>query len=200
MEKSGCIAALIGFESLDERNLIQMKKKWNLKHGDYATAIQQFRDRGIMIYGTFVFGYDYDTADSFDITLEFALRSKFLLATFIPLNPMPGSKLYDRLRAEGRLIYDRWWLDPNYRYGQASFYPRRMTADELTEGCSRIRRAFYRYVSTFKRACDPKTHCRSLFHLGAFVAFNLIARQEIARRHGHRLGANTPSEPMLETS
>jgi radical SAM superfamily enzyme YgiQ (UPF0313 family) len=198
MEKSGCIAAFIGFESLDERNLSQMKKKWNLKQGDYAAAVQQFRDRGIMIYASFVFGYDYDTVDSFDAAVEFALRSKFLLAQFVPLNPMPGPKLYERLRAEGRLIFDRWWLDPDYRYGQASFHPRGMTANELTQGCSRARREFYRYASTFRRACDPKANCRSLRHLGIFLAFNLIAKREIARRHGFRFGANTPLEPLME--
>ena len=198
MEKSGCIAVLVGFESLDERNLIQMKKQSNLRRGDYATVIQQFRDRGIMIYASFVFGSDHDTVDTFDATLDFAYRSKFMQAQFVPLNPLPGSRLYERLRAEGRLIYDRWWIDPEYRFGQASFHPRGMTADELTEGCSRIRREFHQYASVFRRACDPKANCSNLYHLGIFLVFNLIAKREIAIRHGHRLGANTPLEPMLE--
>ena len=56
MEHSGCIAALVGFESLDPSNR-EMNKKWNLRRrlrvGDPA-----IRDRGIMIYGSFIFGYD----------------------------------------------------------------------------------------------------------------------------------------------
>jgi radical SAM superfamily enzyme YgiQ (UPF0313 family) len=188
MARSGCLIALIGFESLDERNLAQMKKKWNLKHNDYATAIQKFRDRGMMTCGTFVFGYDHDTVASFDLTLEFALRSKFCLAHFNPLTPTPGAKLYTRLQAEDRLIYDRWWLDPNFRYGQATFHPRGMTADELTGGCFRARREFNRYSAIFKRGCDLKANCHSPLHLYAFLASNLISRKEIYRKQGLRLG------------
>lgn len=197
MARSGCITAIIGFESLNADNLKQMGKKWNLRHGDYATAIQKFQDRGIMVYGTFVFGYDHDTIDSFDVTVEFALRSKFCLANFNPLTPTPGARLYERLRAEGRLIYDRWWLDPDYRYGQATFHPRGMTADELTEGCFRARRQFNQYSSIFKRAFN-KANCRSFHHLGAFLASNLISRKEILSKQGLGLGSDAPLTPVPE--
>jgi radical SAM superfamily enzyme YgiQ (UPF0313 family) len=198
MAKSGCIAVIVGFESLNQDNLKQMKKKWNLEHSDYATAIRKFQDRGMMVYGTFVFGYDQDTVDSFDVTVEFALRLKFCLANFNPLTPTPGARLYDRLRAEGRLIYDRWWLDPNYRYGQATFHPRGMTADQLTEGCFRARRQFNRYSSMFKRAFSPMTNCRTVYHLVVFVASNLISRKEIFSKQGHRLGRDAPVGPIPE--
>ena len=142
----------------------------------------------MMICGTFVFGYDHDTVDSFDLTLEFALRSKFCLAHFNPLTPTPGAKLYDRLQAEDRLIYDRWWLDPTFKYGQATFHPRGMTAGELTAGCFRARREFNTYSAMFKRACDLKANCRNFYHLYAFLAANLISRKEIYRKQGLRLG------------
>jgi radical SAM superfamily enzyme YgiQ (UPF0313 family) len=188
MARSGCLIALIGFESLDERNLAQMKKKWNLKHNDYATVVQKFRDRGIMLCGTFVFGYDHDTVDSFEISLEFALRSKFCLAHFNPLTPMPGAPLYDRLQSEGRLIYERWWLDPAFHYGQATFHPRRMTSDQLTDGCFHARRQFNSYGAIFRRALDPAANCRSLYHFYAFMASNLVSRKEIYRKQGLSLG------------
>jgi radical SAM superfamily enzyme YgiQ (UPF0313 family) len=200
MEKSGCTTAVIGFESLNERNLAQMKKRWNLKHGDYAASVQKFQDHGIMIYGSFVFGYDQDTVDSFDISLEFALRSNFYLANFNPLTPMPGAKLYDRLAAEGRLIYDRWWLHPNYRYGQATFHPRGMSADELTEGCFRVRRQFNEYSSIFKRALDFRTNCRDPYRLGLHLASNIVSRREILKKQGLPLGEDTESvlvEPIF---
>jgi radical SAM superfamily enzyme YgiQ (UPF0313 family) len=197
LEKSGCTTAVIGFESLNERNLAQMKKKWNLKHGDYATSVKKFQDHGIMIYGSFVFGYDEDTIDSFDITLEFAIRSKFYLANFNPLTPMPGAKLYERLRVEKRLIYDRWWLHPGYRYGQAAFHPRGMTADQLTEGCFRARRQFNTYNSIFKRALDFRTNCRDPYRLGVHLISNLVSRREILRKQGRQLGETLPLEPIL---
>lgn len=188
MARSGCIAVLVGFESLDERNLQQMKKQWNLRLGDYASAIEQFYARGIMIYATFVFGYDHDTPDSFDICLDFALRSGFLLANFNPLTPTPGTRLYERLQQERRLIYDRWWLDPDFRYGQAVFRPQGMTADELSDGCFRARQMFNRYSSIARRALTSKANCRLPYNLGVFLAANLVSRREIYRKQGRTLG------------
>ncbi|MFN8457654.1 MAG: radical SAM protein [Anaerolineae bacterium] len=190
MAKSGCTTALIGFESLDEANLAQMKKRWNLRQGNYATSVQKFQEHGIMIYGSFVFGYDRDSLDSFERSVEFALRHNFYLANFNPLTPMPGAKLYDRLKAEGRLIYDRWWLASGYRYGQATFHPRGMTADELTEGCFRARCQFNAYRSIFKRALDFRTNCRDLYRLGLHLSSNIVSRREILHKQGRRLGAS----------
>jgi radical SAM superfamily enzyme YgiQ (UPF0313 family) len=188
MSRSGCITALIGFESLNKDNLRQMKKQWNLQHGDYATAIEQFHARGIMLYATFVFGYDHDTPAAFEITLDFALRSRFALANFNPLTPTPGAPLYARLAAEGRLLYDRWWLDPHFCYGQATFHPRGMTADELTAGCFWARRQFNRYGAIFQRARNTQANSRSLSRLGIYLAANWISRREIYRKQGARLG------------
>jgi radical SAM superfamily enzyme YgiQ (UPF0313 family) len=192
MEKSGCLTAVVGFESLDERNLAQMKKRWNVKHSDYATSIRRLQDHGIMIYGTFVFGYDHDTVDAFDVCLEFALRSNFYLANFNPLTPTPGAKLYDRLRSEGRLIHERWWLAPEYRYGEATFHPRGMTAEQLTLGCYRARSEFNRYSSIFRRALAGKTNHGTTYRLCVYLASNFISRREIHKKQHLPLGDDTP--------
>jgi radical SAM superfamily enzyme YgiQ (UPF0313 family) len=197
MRQSGCIGALVGFESLDEVNLAQMKKWWNLKHGDYETSIRRFHDRGIMIYGSFVFGYDHDTRDVFDTTVEFALRAKLFLVNFSALTPTPGTKLYERLRIEGRLIRDPWWLDPEYRYGQATYHPGAMTPNELTDGCIRARRQFYRYSSMARRAL-ARANRGSASRLAIFLGANLISRRELGRKIGQRLGSNAPLEGALE--
>jgi radical SAM superfamily enzyme YgiQ (UPF0313 family) len=196
MAKSGCITALIGFEWLSEKNLKQMKKQWNLRHGDYATTIQKFGDRGIMIYATFVFGYDEDTPEAFGITLDFALRSKFYLANFNPLAPTPGTRLYDRLERDGRLIYDRWWLHPEYRYGRAMFHPRGMTADQLTEGCFRARREFNTVRAIAGRALK-RTNASSLYRLGLYLMSNAISRREIYRKQDQRLGASSSAKARI---
>ena len=189
MRRSGCVSALIGFESLEPRNLEQMRKRWNLKY-DYRTAIQKLHDAGIMIYGTFVFGYDHDTVDSFDATVDFAIENKLMLANFNPLTPTPGSRLFERLQKEGRLIYDRWWLDPRFRYGHATYHPRGMTADELTEGCYRARTRFNTAMSTAKRLFDRRTHLRSPRRLGLYLLSNRISKREIHAKQGQRLGAS----------
>jgi radical SAM superfamily enzyme YgiQ (UPF0313 family) len=197
MARSGCINALIGFESLNPANLAQMRKGWNLKYHDYQTSIGVFQDAGIMIYGTFVFGYDHDTADAFDEAVDFAIANKFYLANFNPLTPTPGADLYRQLEEEGRLIFDRWWLDPNFRYGHATFHPRGMTADELTAGCLRARMRFNTYSSLFRRLWAPRTNMGSLFRLGVFLLSNLISKREIMSKQGRQLGAAEPLEVDL---
>jgi radical SAM superfamily enzyme YgiQ (UPF0313 family) len=193
MAESGCQAVLIGFESLEPRNLMQMKKRWALSGGDYATAIGKIQNHGMMIYGTFVLGYDFDTVDSFDATVDFAVRNKLFLANFNPLMPMPGTPLYQRLLEQGRLIYDCWWLDPRFRYGHAMFRPQQMLPEELTAGCFRARQAFNTYSSMVHRAWHWKTNCRTPHHLGTFLLANLVSRREIRAKQGLALGSSAPA-------
>ena len=195
MQRSGCATAVVGFESLNKDNLAQMNKAWNLRYGDYDTSIKVLQDAGIMIYGTFVFGYDEDTVDSFDEAVDFAIRNKFYLANFNPLTPTPRAPLLDRLRQENRLIYDKWWLESSYRYGAATFHPRRMTADELTAGCYRARSRFNRYGSILRRAFDRRTNLRSPYRFGLYLLSNLISRREIHSKQDALLGGPTPLEP-----
>lgn len=191
------MTALVGFESLDRENLEQMKKGWNLKQGDYETPIRILKDAGLMIYGTFVFGYDRDTPDCFDRAVDFALRHKFYLANFNPLTPTPGAPLYARLLAEGRLIHDRWWLDPSYRYGDATFRPRGMTAEELTAGCYRARCQFNTLPSIGLRLFDTRTSLGSPYRLGLYLLSNVISRREIHAKQGSLLGEEVLGEPAM---
>jgi radical SAM superfamily enzyme YgiQ (UPF0313 family) len=195
MADSGCLMVLIGFESLDANNLRQMRKLWNRKYGRYDDLVRVFRDHGIMVYGGFVLGYDHDTEASFDQTLEFAVRNRLFLANFNPLTPTPGSALYDRLTAEGRLINDPWWLHADFRYGDGMFRPRHMTAEQLHEGCYRIRTAFNRAGSVLHRALDFRANCRSPLHAFAYLVANVTSRREIHRKQGHSLG---DSDRLLE--
>jgi len=195
LEKSGCNGALVGFESLNPINLNQMKKGWGVKQQDYETSVRILQDAGVMIYGSFVFGYDADTPDSFEETVEFAVRNKFFLGNFAALTPTPGARLYDRLREENRLLHDRWWLDPNYRYGDAAFVPRGMTPDQLTEGCHWARTQFNTYSSIFYRLWDTRTNFKSLHRAGFFLAANFVFRREMWAKHGQSLGCEMPLVP-----
>jgi hypothetical protein len=101
---------------------------------------------------------------------------------------MPGAKLYKRLKKEGQLIYDRWWLDPRFKYGDATLYPKGMTPEELTEGCYWARTEFNKYSSIFKRAFVKNGNANNLKNLGIFFASNFISRREIHRKQGRSLG------------
>ena len=202
MEKSGCMAALIGFESLDASNLKRMNKGWNLKWADYDTSIKRLQDAGVMIYGSFVFGWDQDTPDVFERTLEFTIRHKFVLAGFNALMPTPGSDVYDQLKRDGRMIYEKWWVDPKYRFGQATFHPRGMTADQLTEGCYHAREQFSRYGSIARRFFDTRTHLRSRQRVGVYLMTNRLLREELPSKQGKQFGAPMEMDPfaMIEAA
>lgn len=189
MAASGCRFVLIGFESLSTESLRQMGKRWNNRvSGSYGRVVDALHARGIGIYGTFVFGYDADTVDSFERTLEFALESRLELANFNPLTPTPGSGLYARLRREQRMLRPNWWIDADYRYGEATFVPRGMTADELTEGVFQTRRRFYSWRSIGGRVLGARVPF-SGFHRGLTTAANLISRREIFNKQFRTLGA-----------
>jgi radical SAM superfamily enzyme YgiQ (UPF0313 family) len=194
MAQAGCVLALLGFESLDRDNLKQMRKKWNGVAGSYEDVIGRFHARGIMIYGTFVFGYDADTPASFDRAAAFARQQSLCIANFNPLTPMPGTALYDRLRQEGRLVRERWWLDPTYRYGDAIFLPQGMSPGELSAGPMRARRAFYGWGSIVRRALSGAAMGHGPFKLSTMLLGNWISRREIARKQGRPLAAASPGQ------
>lgn len=189
MAQSGCVSALVGFESLDPVSLKEMKKGWNLKWQSYDDAIEVFQNEGIMLYGTFIFGCDNDTVENFDIAVDFAIRHKFILANFNPLTPMPGAPLFDRMQRDGRLLHDRWWLDPDFKYGDATLRPLKMTADELTAGCFSARRKFNTINSIFRRIFDRRTNLKSLFRACVYLLANFVSRREIYRKQRRGLGA-----------
>lgn len=151
MKASGCEALLIGFESIDEENLRQMNKDWRYHLGEVDELVNSIHDEGISIYATFVFGFDHDTPESFDRALEFSHKHGFYFAAFNHLLPFPGTALYRRLKEENRLLKEKWWLEPDYRYGDVAFIPKHMEPEELSERCAAARREFYKTSSIFKR-------------------------------------------------
>jgi radical SAM superfamily enzyme YgiQ (UPF0313 family) len=179
MAESGCILLMIGFETLKNDNLSLMRKGSHRSSDVYGPFIKRIRDRAIMIYASFMFGYDFDTEDIFDQTLDFVFKHKFVLVNFNTLNPMPGTRLYARLRQEGRLIDEHWWLRDKFKYGEIMFIPKLLTPGELKEGCMRVRREFNSFSGIARRALDFRTNAGSLSNLAVFLYTNLVARREI---------------------
>jgi radical SAM superfamily enzyme YgiQ (UPF0313 family) len=188
LAEAGCRFVLIGFESLHPDNLKQMAKPWNKVSGSYQDVVRALHARGIGIYGTFVFGYDADTRDTIERTVDFALESQLEIANFNALTPTPGSALYDRLRDEGRLLSPQWWLDPNYHYGDAIFEPRGMSAAELAEGVFAARQRFYSWGSIATRSVFGAGPL-SVFRIGMTLVANTISRREIYKKQHRLLGS-----------
>lgn len=188
MHRAGCQGVLVGFESLDAGTLLDMGKSVNHGARDYPRAIRAFREHGLSIYGTFVFGYDHDTPGTFQRVLEFALRHRFFFTAFNHLVPFPGTPLYDRLARQDRLIHPRWWLEPGVRFGDVVFRPAHMSPAELAGLCETYRRRFYAFPSVACRALDFRANCRTPGKAIVFLGQNLLHQREVVRRQGLPLG------------
>ena len=187
MAEAGCVFALVGFESLSTINLKQMGKPWNRVAGDYLSVVKKFHERGMAVYGTFVFGYDGDTVETIQDSLDFAMEAKLEIANFNPLTPTPGSPLYERLKQDKRLLSPQWWLDPNYRYGDPIFVPKSMSPDEFSRTCFEVKKSFYSWKSIVHRVLGSNTRF-DCFRTGIVGLANVVSRREIMRKQYRALG------------
>lgn len=146
--EAGCRSLFVGFESISSENMRGNNKTVNAT-ANYAAACRRFHDAGIMINGSFVFGFDADGPDVFDRTVEFAVENKILTATFHILTPLPGTRAFERLEAEGRLLHRDWSY---YDTDHAVFRPRGMTPEQLEAGHRRAYRDFLSYGSILQRS------------------------------------------------
>jgi radical SAM superfamily enzyme YgiQ (UPF0313 family) len=199
LKASGCAGVLIGFESLDDKILRAMKKTFNTMRGGFTTALANLRRHGIRVYGTFVFGYDGEDPKSFGNSADFAIEHRFYLAAFNHLTPFPGTPLYTRLQREGRLAYDRWWLDDRYSYNGVPFTPATMTAEEIRRGCLDARRRFYSWPSIGRRAFD-RINRGDAFMFRNFFVINGMHRLEISARDQFPLGDPSWTGALLKAA
>lgn len=182
IKASGCQGLLIGFESLNPQNLKRMRKGFNQMKGGYEAALANLRRHGIRLYVTFILGYDDDDADTFEETLDFAMKHRFYMTAFNHLTPFPGTPLYKRLEDEGRLTYEKWWLDPDYRYGMVPFEPKGISAEEVRLRCVEARARFYSYPSMLKRSLDLEVNANDFFMWRNFFVINAMMRREVLQR------------------
>jgi radical SAM superfamily enzyme YgiQ (UPF0313 family) len=161
--EAGCRSLFVGFESISPQNMRGNNKGINAAT-NYLEACRRFHESGIMINGSFVFGFDCDGADVFERTVEFAIEGKFLTATFHVLTPLPGTRAFERLDAAGRILHRKWAY---YDTDHAVFRPLRMTAEQLELGHKRAYREFLAYSSIMRRSMGlPGTLKRLAYNIG----------------------------------
>jgi radical SAM superfamily enzyme YgiQ (UPF0313 family) len=144
----GLRSLFVGFETLNPAALRAQSKFQNLNR-DYGAAIRRLHDSGIMVNGSFVFGMDEDDGDVFDRTVEWAIGEGIETATFHILTPYPGTLLFRRMEAEGRILHRDWDL---YDTRHVVFRTRGMSAQDLESGYWRSYRQFYRWGSIVRGA------------------------------------------------
>lgn len=150
MTKSGCVGLFIGFESISEETLKSIRKYQN-KPSRYRQIIHNLHKRGITIWASFMFGLDHDDEGVFERSVQFAVDAKFFSVNFTILTPYPGTAIYERLKSEGRLLNDKWWLLEDQEKHAPHFLPRDMSRERLLEGWRWAWEEYYSCSSIIKR-------------------------------------------------
>jgi radical SAM superfamily enzyme YgiQ (UPF0313 family) len=140
---AGLRSIFVGFETLSPGNLVTSNKRQNLGR-DYAAVTNRLHGLGIMINGSFVFGMDDDDPDVFRRTVDWAIEHGITTATFHIQTPYPGTRLYARMEAEGRIVTRDWDL---YDTRHVVYRPARLTPETLKTGYDWAYREFYRWPS-----------------------------------------------------
>jgi radical SAM superfamily enzyme YgiQ (UPF0313 family) len=181
MAESGCKGLFIGFESVDEETVRFTGKRQN-RPSQYREIIEMLHEHGISSWGSFVFGFDTDDREVFDRTVELGIDLRLTMALFAILTPYPGTRLYRRLLAEGRLTNPRWWLGADHDAGSPYFVPSRMTREELRDGWVRAWQRFYAPSAILKRWTVRRrsSWIQSLGYLPLNVMQNRLAQLKIA--------------------
>jgi radical SAM superfamily enzyme YgiQ (UPF0313 family) len=149
MREAGCERVYIGFESVNDKSLIDMNKHQTVK--DIERAVKVFHNNGIAIHGMFMLGNDADTKDVFKNTSDFCHKSDLDSVQYAVLTPLPGTQTYYKLQDEQRLLHYNW----EYYDGlHAVFKPRQMTAHELQKGMVKCFAEFYSYTNALKKTVD----------------------------------------------
>lgn len=199
LRRGGCAGVLIGFESLDPTVLRAMRKTFNTMKGGFPAALANLARARIAVYGTFVFGYGPTRPEHFEAAVDFAVDHGLYIAAFNHLTPFPGTPLYRRLEAEGRLLHERWWLDDAYRYNDLPFRPDAGEAEAVRTGCLSARRRFYGWRSIGRRLLHPANRADRVLGLN-FLPINLMHAREIAARDQFPLGDPRWQGPFLNVA
>jgi radical SAM superfamily enzyme YgiQ (UPF0313 family) len=147
MALAGCTGVFIGFESLADDNLREARKR-TPRAEDYARRVALLHDHGIQVNGSFVLGFDLDGPDVFARTAEWIEVNRLECATFHILTPYPGTPLFRRLAAEGRLLHTDWDL---YDTAHVVFRPMLMSVEELAGGYAWLYRRLFSHASIWRR-------------------------------------------------
>jgi radical SAM superfamily enzyme YgiQ (UPF0313 family) len=139
---SGCIGLFIGFESFSVESLREVRKLHN-RVEQYRDVMKLVHDHGIVIDAGVMFGFDHDTPDVFDATLEASAEIGLDIVNFNILTPFPGTPLFERYLTDGRLLTLDW---DRYQPTRSVVHrPARMTARELLDGYHDVLERFYRW-------------------------------------------------------
>jgi radical SAM superfamily enzyme YgiQ (UPF0313 family) len=172
MQRSGCIAVNIGFESLSKENLRAMHKPF-AGSIDYAEAIKKIHSRGIGIMGTFVVGFDDEDVSIFEKINGFVLKNRLDWALVFIRTPYPGTSLFEDMDRAGRILTRDW---EKYDTLNCVFAPAGMTPQELEKGLRSVWKSIFSLPSIYHRILKgPRVH--PLFYAAMNMQFYQMVRK-----------------------
>jgi len=183
MVEAGFGTVFIGIETPDENSLTECNKNQN-KNRDLVKDVKRMQRAGLQVQGGFIVGFDNDTPSIFQRQIDFIQKSGIVTAMVGLLQAPPGTRLYERLKQEGRLLSR---MSGDNVDGTTNFIPK-MNLDTLREGYKNILQhiyspgPYYQRVKTFLREYKPPkikapldlkhtleyilAFFRSIYHLG----------------------------------
>ena len=178
--RSGFRYVIIGIETLDESNLKAVGKRKVNRVEKYVEKTKLFKKYGITVAANMMFGFDNDTEQTFDKTRRFLIANRFMPNPYI-LTPYPGTRLYDRMDQEGRLLHKEYWKYTSY---QTVFNPTNFTPQRLDEVFIDFYKSVYSIPNIFKRFFHMLRFRLSFGHFMTQVALAVNSLQ--VRKNLHR--------------
>ena len=146
-KEAGCLFWNIGFESISQDALNSTGKKTN-KVKDYFSVVKKIHGYQMAIIGQFILGFDTDTIEIFDTTIEMVNNLEIDAPSINILTPFPGTPLYNRLEKEGRILTKDW---EKYTLLDVVFQPKQMSPQELLDGFKKVVKTYYSLSNIIKR-------------------------------------------------
>lgn len=172
--RSGCRVIFTGFESVSRETLLECNKK--NRPSQFGESVRRLHDRGIMVEGAFIFGFDHDEPGVFEDTVAVADRIDLDAAHFSILTPYPGTHTFARMAEQGRILHYDWG---RYDLYHAALEPAHMSPAALEEGLWRAYKSFY---SGPRRRRRLRRHVAGRFH-PVFTAAFFANNRDYARRY-----------------
>jgi radical SAM superfamily enzyme YgiQ (UPF0313 family) len=186
--RAGLRSLFVGFETLEPSNLAGSNKRQNLGR-DYAAVARRLHDLGVMINGSFVFGMDDDDGTVFRRTVDWSIAQGITTATFHIQTPYPGTRLFARTEAAGRLLTRDW---DRYDTRHVVYRPAKLTPEALKAGYDWAYREFYRWSSIARASRSHGTvkhQAKHFFYAAGWKKFEPLWDMVI---RGRQLGRMTP--------
>ncbi len=186
MRKARIKGALVGVESVTAEGLKDVYKGFNLYGEALVTRLQQFKQHGVHVLGSFIFGLPSDRAETFNATVALALKADVTFAQFVMLTPFPGTvdfakwELGESKKANAEAVdgipITRHWLIPQARRPKVYSPHPTLSPDEIRDRTQGVWDQFYSLPHIWRRSRAVK----SLKNRIGFVLCSKLYRQMYA--------------------